>query len=568
MKSLIIERLIIISQVQNRAKIIDFDSKLTILISQDENGNSYNRTGKSFVMKSIFHSFGAALKQYPVNWDSMDICTIMHFTYAGNKYKIYRNANKFVVIDNKGVSEKFDSISKLRDFYVELFDFNIKLIEGKKINATPLYPGAIFMPFYVDQDQGWNGEWDSFKDVYQSNWKKEILLFHLGAKPNIYYQLLDEQAKLSNVNLENKTKHRLLGSFYNNQFERNAEVLDINVNIDDFKDEIVNLTNELNNQLEIKNTLKAELIDCFNRMTELNELYENARNNLSELVEDIEYLNEGVNDENIVCPTCGTIHENSVSNRFMMFTEIEECNYFITSYFAEKDKIGKKVDEKQNQIEALSEFIDKIRVILDKKRDNVSFEEIIKHEGAKTILEELKLDLAKLNTEIQMIDGRLKAITKEKTQITKNGKEILDEYATILKDNLLSLDVNDLDRSKLDKFSVSLHCGGNDTPTAILAQIFALNKISNKFSKSVVTPIVLDAIFQQEPAKSKIDLIWEFVISKQPDDSQLIISTTEMHDQIPRGKVITFLNERALLTKDDYEKVTGEANAFKSILLS
>lgn len=568
MKRLIIEKLIIISQVQNKAKIIDFDSKLTILKSQDENGISYNRTGKSFVMKSIFYSFGANLKQYTVNWNDMDICTIVYFTYAGNKYRIYRNGNKTIVIDNNGVSEKFDSLSDLRDFYIKLFDFNIKLIEGKKVKATHLYPGAIFMPFYVDQDQGWNGEWDSFKDIYQNSWKKEILLFHLGVKPNRYYELLDEQAKLSNGNLENKTKHRLLENFYNSQFERNVEVLDINVKIDDFKDEIVDLTEELNNQLEVKNALKAELVDCFNRMTELNELYENARNNLSELVEDIEYLNESVDDENVICPTCGTVHDNSVSNRFMMFTEIEECNSFITSYFIEKDKIGKKVDEKQEQIGALSEFIDKIRVILDKKRDNISFEEIIKYEGAKTILAELKLDLSKLNVEILTIDGRLKAITKEKTQITKNGKAILDEYADILKDNLLFLDVNDLDKSKLDKFSVTLQCGGNDTPTAILAQIFALNKISSKFSKSVVSPMVLDAIFQQEPAKSKIDLIWKFIIDKQPQDSQLIISTTEIDGQIPKGKIITLLNERALLTNDDFEKVRSEANAFKSILLS
>lgn len=568
MKRLIIEKLIIISQAQNKAKIIDFDPELTILKSQDEDGKSYNRTGKSFVMKSIFHSFGATLKQYPVNWDTLNIATIIYFTYNGSHYKLYRNDSKFIALDSQGISHKIESISKLREFYVNLFDFNIKLIEGKKNTATHLYPGAIFMPFYVDQDQGWNGEWDSFKDIYQNSWKKEILLFHLGVKPNRYYEILDEQAKLSNENAENKTKFRLLNNFYNDQIQRNASVLDINVKIDDFRDEIISLTEELNKQLEIKNLLKAELIDCFSRMTELNELYENARNNLAELVEDIEYINDSITDEHIVCPTCGTIHDNSISNRFMMFKEVEDCNAVITDYFNEKEKIEKKVDEKEKQIEALSEYIDKIKSILNKKRDNVTFEEVIKHEGAKTVLSELMLDLSKLDFEIQSIDGKLKAITKEKTRITKNGKAILDEYATSLKDNLINLDVNDIDKSKLNKFNVTLHCGGNDTPTAILAQIFALNKTALKFSKSVVSPIVLDAIFQQEPAKSKINLIWDFVLNKKPQDSQLIISTTEIQDIVPKGKIISLLKERALLSEVDFKKVENEVNMFKSILLS
>lgn len=568
MKNLIIQKLIIISQLQNKAKIIDFDPKLTILKSQDVDGESVNRVGKSFVMKSIFYAFGAALSQYTVNWNDMNISTIVYFSLDGSGYKLYRNANKTILMNDKSETYKFSTLSELKDFFVDLFNFKIKLIKRGSKRATHLYPGAMFMPFYIDQDKGWSGDWGSFKDIFQSDWKKEILLFHLGVKPNIYYDILDEQAELKNKKMFDNTKYDMLESFYNDQISRNGKFLDINVKIDEFKEEIIALTEELNDQLEVKNAIKAELISCFDRMLELNVLYKNARINLSELVEDIEYINCNISEEHILCPTCGTAHDNSVKNRFMMFTEVEECNSVIDNYYKEKKKISKKIDDKDKELKLLENYIDNISSILNIKRNNISFEDVIKHEGVKTVVSDLKSDLNNIKNEIGNTEGRLTEIANEKRRITREGNGILTHYYSILKENLLYLDVNDIARDDIKTFDTTLKCGGNDTPTAILAQVFALSQVSSTYSNSIVSPIVLDAIFQQEPAKGKIDLIWKFIEEKQPKGSQLIISTTEMHGAKPDGKIITLLEKRALLSESDYKKAEREINLFKSILLS
>lgn len=39
-------------------------------------------------------------------------------------------------------------------------------------------------------------------------------------------------------------------------------------------------------------------------MTEIDELYEIAKRNLSDLVEDIRFINTNISDEQIICPTC------------------------------------------------------------------------------------------------------------------------------------------------------------------------------------------------------------------------------------------------------------------------
>ena len=567
MKRLIIKKLTIVSQAEHKAKIIEFDPKLTVINSENENGKSLNRTGKSFVMKSIYHAMGAKLKQYTTSWEQMNICTIIEFLLSDVNYTLYRQGDKFILMSDNDLLKKFESVSELKDFYVDFFNFNIKLIQSNNQTAY-LYPGAVFMPFYIDQDQGWTGEWDSFSDIFKGAWKKEILLFHLGAKPNEYYKLIDEQAEINNENQENKTKHRLFHEFYDNQLSRSNEYLDVNVRIDDFVDEIAELTNELNGQLEKKNTIQAELVSCFNRTTEIEQLYEIAKIKLCELVDDIEYINENISDEHIICPACGSIHDNSISNRFMMFNEVEECNKIIDSYFTESQSIKKKIDEKETELLTLSDYIEKINDILNRERKKVRFEDVIKSEGAKTVLSEIKMDINKLHNSILQAEGRLKEIRTEKTRITRQGNEILFQYRSKLKDNLLFLDVNDVDPKSIEKFKVSLKCGGNDTPCAIVSQIYALYDIAYKHSKSVISPIVLDAIFQQEPAKLKIQKIWDFIMNKQPQDSQLIVSITEMHGNTPNGKVITLLEERALLNDLDYNESVKILNQFKSILLS
>ncbi len=567
MKRLIIKKLTIVSQAEQKAKIIEFDPKLTVITSEDKKGKSINRTGKSLVMKSIYHAMGASLKQYTTNWSYMNICTIIEFLLDDVDYTLFRYNDKFILRDCNKLLKKFESVSELKNYYVDFFNFNMKLSQNNS-QATYLYPGAVFMPFYIDQDKGWPGEWGSFSDIFKGAWKKEILLFHLGVKPNKYYELIDEQAEINNRNQKNKNKQNLLQEFYDDQFERSSNYLDVNVKIDDFADEIVRLTYELNSQLDKKNEIKAEIVSCFNRMNEIELLYGTAKKNLSELVEDIKFININVVDDQITCPTCGAIHENSMTNRFMMFHEVEQCNKIIDSYFNERKVIEKIVDDKETELESLSEYIDRVNDILERKRNNVTLKDVIRHEGAKTVLLDIKTNISNLHDGILKDEGRLKEIRTEKTKITKEGNNIQDQYFSKLKDNLSYLDVNDIDPKTINKFHISLKCGGNDTPCAIISQIYALFDIANKHSKSVIGPIVLDAIFQQEPAKLKIQKIWDFVVDKQPVNSQLIVSTTVMHGKNLDGKVIPLLEERGLLKDSDYEKSLKTLNQFKSILLS
>ena len=567
MKRLVLKKLVIISQKNEEAKIIEFDEKLTIITGENQNGTTINRTGKSLVMKSIYHALGAKLSKYTSNWKNLQIATILNFTYNGKDYEIYRNKDSFVMND----FEKFlffSNISELRKYFVELFSFAIRMpVRKNEENVVYAYPGAIFMPFYIDQDMGWSGSWDSFSDIFGALWKNEILLYHMGIRNSKYYDLLYEKVELEVQQKENKQQENTLKIIMKNHLEKYKDYLDINVDLNVFAEEIAQLTNELSIQMNKRNEIRDEIVSCFNDMREFEELYLVAEKVYNELLKDIDYVETDISEDTIVCPICGTPHENSIHNRFHIYSEIEECEDTMQEYFEERCRIESRIQKQTIELESLEDYISKINEILSKKREKITFKEVIIAEGSKSILDDLKEEFSKMQIEIFHINQKLKEIRNKQAAITRAGKDINEGYLKKLNMNLKILNVTDISEKDLEKFKPSFNSGGNDLPCAILAQIFALYNTARLHSETVSAPIVLDAIFQQEPAVEKVSTIWDFVLDKQPQDSQMIISTTEMHKREVQGKIIYLTQEKGLLNNVDYQKEKNNIETYKNVQL-
>lgn len=568
MKRLILKKLVIISQKNEEARSITFDDTLTVITGDNPEGDTINRTGKSVVMKSIYHALGAKLKKYTTNWNSLQISTIITFTYDGNLYELYRDRDSFLLRNGEEI-KFFSSVSEIKKFYVEFFEFYLKMpIKKDDENAVYAYPGAIFMPFYIDQDKGWSGSWDSFSDVFSGTWKSEILLYHMGVRTKEYYDLLDDKIEFDKEQKDNKRQLRTYETVIKNHTEKYKDYLDVNLNTENFADDILSLTNELNAQLAKKNEIKDELIRCFNEMKELDEVYSSAELVYNELLADADFVESELTEEEIICPICGTVHKNSVENKFHLYSEVEQCEKVIQDYFVEKGKIEKKIEEQSEVLKELSDYIEKVNEILNRKRENVTFQEVVVAEGSKSILVDMQKEQKKLQNRYAFVGERLSSITKEQSAISRKGTFITKDYLTRLSVALQILNVTDIDSKDLKNFKASFSSGGNDLPCAILAQVFTIYSAAVKHSKTVCAPLVMDAIFQQEPAEAKIDAIWDYVTNNQPAESQLILSTTSIHDRKIKGKVISFTKEKGLLQKEDYLKEKDNIAAYKGLLLS
>ena len=63
-----------------------------------------------------------------------------------------------------------------------------------------------------------------------------------------------------------------------------------------------------------------------------------------ELLKDVDYVETDLTDEEILCPICGTVHKNSVENKFHIYSDIEECEHVMQTYYEERSKIEKNFE--------------------------------------------------------------------------------------------------------------------------------------------------------------------------------------------------------------------------------
>ncbi len=364
---------------------------------------------------------------------------------------------------------------------------------------------------------------------------------------------------------EDKRKKGTLESIIENHVEKYNAYLDINVDLDNFVVEIQSLTEELNTQLSRRNAIKEAIVRYTNDLRNITELYSIAYSNYYELLGDADYLERSIKKDTIVCPICGTEHSNSFNNRFNLFRDIQECEQLMSSYFDKKYELEKQLSECTADFNKLNEYIETVNSILNRKRDKLAFRDVVLAEGSKSILYDMKKELGLIRSSLAQTEADLKDITKEQTRISKDGRDITDLYLEQLRNYLRLLDVNDIRENDVKKFTASFASGGNDLPCAILAQVYAIAYVAGIYSHTVMAPIVLDAIFQQEPAKAKIQQIFRFLLREQPPETQLIISTTELYGNNPAGKIIVLDRERGLLCKSDYDTITTELECFKAL---
>lgn len=558
-----VKKLKIISLKENRARIIDFDERVTLIISQNEDGTSLNRTGKSMILKSIYFSLGAELSSYPTNWKELDILTVLEFRYNNENYIIYRRRNYFLLKKSNGELKHFSSISKLKDFYVDFFNFQIKL--ANKTTTSHLYPGAIFLPFYIDQDRGWFGKWESFKDnTFYKNWRKEILLFHAGMKPNRHYEILEEQSKIIETNTKSNEKLVTLRNIFEEQFNNYKDVLDINIDIASFDNEIEKLLTLLDSKLNEKNNYRVNLLKLNNKAYEYKINYQNAIKALEDLEEDANYMNEVVNFEDIECPTCGTRHKNNIINKFQMYTEIEESRNLVNYFQNLQIENSEKIVNTKKEFDKIKVEINEIEKILNSEREKVTFKDVLKSEGARELLEKVENQIKMVEKDIEIHEGKLSLLTKEKTKITKSNSDLKKEYNDIVKQYIFELDVKDVDIKKVRNIGDTIESTGVDTPRLILAEHFAHYDMIKKYSSSVVCPMVIDTPLQQEPGSVNISKIIKFLLNERYSDSQLIVASTEIHDFKFDGKIIRLIDERNLLGNEHYELCIEEIDFFLS----
>lgn len=564
MQSLKFNQLLVLSNTTKSANQFKFSKTLNLITAAD------NSVGKSTLLKLLFWGLGCE-PELDTTWKAQDCTTIVEFEVLNDIYRIKRYKNQISIKENDSQYVTFDKITgEYSKRFAEIVNFKALLPnQNSNLLETPP-PAYYFLPFYIDQKRSWSKAWENFDNLGQySNWKSTIVKYHVGLLKPEHFEIETEKTDKKETQKELEVdvekidttleivENYIPKSFYTHtkteMFNKMAEQIRLDLTVLQENQE------KLLNDLAIYNAEKT----YFKQQQIITEKI------IYELDQDYKFSIENIENEDIECPLCGTIHENSIINRASILTDKTQAENQLTEILKQLNSIDKKIQSFESDLEQARKEINEInsKYVIDEKGNNekIEFNQIIESIAGQSIKENVIITKENKQASIKKLADDIKKLSKEQKElVTTEHKEltnntfnsILTKYIKMLEAESVNLsDIN----SPLDFSKVIKEGGAAEGARASLAYYLTIYSMVEKFGSEVKTALVIDTPNQQEQSHTNYDKIVS-LLTNEFTNNQIIMGAMENEHLKPfadKAQIITLSLDR-LLHKDKYEIVKNE----------
>lgn len=563
MQSLKFNRLLVLSNTQKLANQFVF-SKTKNLITADDNS-----VGKSTLVKLLFWGVGCE-PSFDSTWKAMDCQTLVEFELGKNIYSIKRHKNFVSLKVNNGTYQKFEKITG--DFskaMADIFGFKARLKSySDELEVPP--PAYYFLPFYIDQKRSWGTAWDNFENLTQySSWKPTIIKYHVGLLTPEYFELekdkfdkKDEQKDFEVQIGKIETALEIVEDYIPKSTIASLNTPELAIMSDEIKQDLKFLQTQ-------QEQLLSELSYCQSEVVYIEQQKIITENIIKELDKDYQFTVENIENDEIECPLCGVIHENTIINRASILTDKAQAENQLLTLNESFAKIQKRLEKANNDLKIAEGSINEINAKYTaneatNKIMNTSdiIESIagnnIKHKANRD-KETKVISVDKLKTEIKNIKKeQKKLLTKEEIEnINKDFLLILKRYIEALEAEAVNLsEIN----TPLDYNKIVKEGGAAEGSRAILAYYLTIFKMVELYGNEVKSSLVIDTPNQQEQSHTNYDNIVKLITKEIDKNSQVILCAMENEHlkDFSKGAKIFRLDENKLLSSDSYQKIKKE----------
>ncbi|QGY28331.1 hypothetical protein [Pantoea cypripedii] len=566
MRSLTFQRLVLISDSKRLANQFTFPKRLNLITGKD------NSIGKSTLAKSLLWSLGCD----PVideEWKSNDIKSILYFTINKKEYFSCRGGHSIILGAIGGEARRYMHVTG--DFSKDLsglVSFKMKLPNRSDGNLETPPPAYYFLPFYIDQIKSWSSPWDSFEKLGQyANWKNSLIKYFTGYLKPEHFDIEENIHEYSEVKKESAEKIEKLQSAVEVIVDNSA---DAPIALDN--EEFSRIQEEINTELHELIDYQTKLYDAQATITsniyDLERQYELATSSASELEEDYKFAVESIPTDNLECPLCGTLHDNSLPNRALLLSEkdslLDEAHsiaYKISELKSSLAKLNEGAQFASNEIERINKkYItddnSSEKGLIAQVIDTISTENVSRNIQVKIDSEDLKISKANISITELKKDQRKLLTTKEK-------EELNSSFMSKLLGNIEALGSTGIDLSKVKSptdYKKLLGGGAAEAARGLLAyQLSVLQQIHGA-KTCIVPPFVIDTPNQQEQAGHRYETVIKELMRSVPQDYQIILCAMENDalNEFKHDANVIELNSNRILNASQYDSLRAE---YKSI---
>lgn len=537
-----------LSYQEKKAKIVNLDSDIIFVKGK-------NHVGKSCILKSLYHTLGAEVKKMPIQWAKANVILVLHFTIDTINFKSLLIGNDIYVYNPNGeirFKEKLNSPALYKELN-SLFGINIFIDKNMKEHIPA---GAIYMPFYIDQDSGWDETWSSFAKIGNSSDRTNLRQYFTSIVDETYFSKKKELSsiisRLHKVTSDIKAYHIL--SF---EIERDLKRMEVDLSITSFEKNITSYLTHLTKLREDQKETIRLLQSLYTKKTYTELNIKQLKRNIKDMQKDFNYA---MQLENIVtCPTCGSQYRNNMLSRHEILKDEHICKDMVISYQLELDSIEKQISVANENLEKLNSQIIETQSIIKSSQNNVTLEEVI-DSRLKDRIDEIVLNKNKQLQHEQQILSQKKIEIEAIINNYENGgrKELIEkDFKKKVIDGLKFMGVNP-NEEKI-KYGNKISSTGSSQPINIVAYSFAYYYIMQKYGGPLFFPIVIDEPRQQGLTKEGLSKMINYMLKNIPKNGQLILSIADESIELPStAYVIDLLEMNSVLNKAEFESVKKE----------
>lgn len=569
MKRLLLKKLIVISRSEQSSLEVPFKKGLNIILGG-------NKTGKSSLIKSIFTALGCDCSKIEKDWKNLISTYLLYFEYGDEQYCVLRCGKEFSIMKEEKNNytcvintEKFQLFC---DKLMEIFEVNMQCVISNNSEIINVTTPLLFRFQYIDQDDGWSDIGNEFKNVrYIKDWKGDTNKFITGYLNNDYYKLKAKKIQLSNDKEEKLKELKSNEMFVNSishDLKKKSQLENLNQlnTVDDVQKKLIKLRNDTDDLRKKEYSIKEKMIkldnNIFMKKIELNNIYKN----IEETQKDISFAME--QDEEIICPICGTKHKNSLNEQLNLSAGLENIEKLRNILEDKINDFKEQLMNFNNEYEDIKNKILKNEELIKDSKEMLSYEELYKNKGKYELYNKCKQELVKIESkyknligEIGALDEQIKEIKskKRKNEITMQLKDKCKTFAE--KINLPSTYIKFRDLVQVIDHT------GSETPRLVYMYQSALYLYNLERGGNPFNFYVIDTPNQQGQDEDNLECIFKSMELLLSNKGQVIVGTerkTGLEEKA--NNIINLSTKRKCLNSEKYNEHINQLQSYQQII--
>ncbi|HHS7501502.1 TPA: hypothetical protein ACTPQP_003014 [Salmonella enterica] len=535
-----------------------------------------NSIGKSTLAKSLLWSLGCD-PVFDEEWKSNDIKSILYFTINNKEYFSCRGTHSIILGAIGDEAQRYINITgNFSKDFSDLVNFKMKLPNRGDGNLETPPPAYYFLPFYIDQIKSWSSPWNSFENLGQySSWKAPLIKYFTGYLKPEHFDIEENIYEYSEIKKE--SAHKI------EKFQSAVEVI-----VDNSVDSPIALDND--DFIKIQNEIKNELYDLIDYQTRLYDAQATITSNIydlesqyalaitsaNELEEDYKFAVESIPTDNLECPLCGTLHDNSLPNRALLLSEKD-------SLLNEANSIASKIAELNSSLNSLNDDaqfitneinrINKKYITDDDAVEKDLIAQVIDTISTENVSKNIQIKINNEDININKANSSIKELKKDQKKLlsTKEREELNSSFMSKLLANIEALGSTGINLSKVKSpidYKQLLGGGAAEAARGLLAYQLSILQQIHGAKSCVVPPFVIDTPNQQEQAGYRYETVIKELMRSVPQDYQIILCAMENDalNEFKRDANVIELNSNRLLTASQYNSLRSEYKYLQSMI--